>query len=289
MPGQGMTLVCGGGGVWGVAWMTGVAMGLLDAGINLSDAAAMVGTSAGSVVSAQLSSGLLIADLFERQTNPARQPREPAPAAGSMDRLLDLMQRSWRNDRERVRAFCELALQAETISPAGRRANIITRLGLPGPEWPQKPLSITAVDTETMELVVFTARSSVPLVDAVAASCAVPGVWPPTPIEGRRYVDGGVWRTENAHLAQGSKAALVLAPFGRVAGSARDGSGLDTDVAQLEEEGTLVVVISADEAALQAMAPGALDPATRMPAAEAGRKQGQREAAKARKAFDLLR
>lgn len=213
MLGQGMTLVCGGGGVWGVAWMTGVAMGLLDAGINLSDAAAMVGTSAGSVVSAQLSSDLLIADLFERQTNPTRQPREPAPAEGSMGRLLELMQRSWRDDRERVLAFCELALQAETISPAERRANIITRLGLPDPEWPHKPLSITAMDTETLELVVFTASSSVPLVDAVAASCAVPGVWPPTPIDGRRYVDGGVWRTENVHLAQGSKAALVLAPL----------------------------------------------------------------------------
>ncbi|MGO8728014.1 MAG: patatin-like phospholipase family protein [Streptosporangiaceae bacterium] len=36
------------------------------------------------------------------------------------------------------------------------------------------------------------------LVDAVAASCAVPGVWPPVTIGGRRYVDGGVRSSDNA-------------------------------------------------------------------------------------------
>jgi predicted acylesterase/phospholipase RssA len=32
--------------------------------------------------------------------------------------------------------------------------------------------------------------SGVSLVDAVAASCAVPGIWPPVTIAGRRYMDG---------------------------------------------------------------------------------------------------
>lgn len=48
-----LTLVCGGGGVWGVAWMTGLANELANEGIDLRDAATFIGTSAGSVVSTQ--------------------------------------------------------------------------------------------------------------------------------------------------------------------------------------------------------------------------------------------
>ena len=61
---------------------------------------------------------------------------------------------------------------------------------------------ITAVDAVTGEFTVFTADSGVDLVDAVAASCAVPGVWPPVTIGDRRFVDGGVRSPVNADLAE---------------------------------------------------------------------------------------
>lgn len=53
---------------------------------------------------------------------------------------------------------------------------------LPNHDWPQRRLLITAVNAETGAAVVFDRDSGVSLVDAVAASCAVPLVWPPMTI-----------------------------------------------------------------------------------------------------------
>ena len=50
------------------------------------------------------------------------------------------------------------------------------------------------------------------LVDAVAASCAVPGIWPPVTINGRRYIDGGVGSATHADLAAGYDRILVIVP-----------------------------------------------------------------------------
>jgi NTE family protein len=271
-----VTLVCGGGGVWGVAWMTGLALGLADRGADLRTAGAFIGTSAGSVVSTQLASGLDLAHLFARQTDPAAQPREPLPAAGGMPGLTELMQRPYADAAERRQAMCAFALTADTIMPEQRRAAIVERLGLPGEVWPARKLGITAVDAETTELVVFDRDSGVSIYDAVAASCAVPGVWPPTPIRGRRYIDGGCWGTsDNLHLALGAKRVLLLSPMG----AASPGGGLQADVERLRASGAEVVVVSPDEAAMAALAIGALDPASRKPAAEAGRRQAGLEAA----------
>ena len=49
-------LVLGGGGVTGVAWELGILHGLAEAGVDLTDADLVVGTSAGSVVAAQITS-----------------------------------------------------------------------------------------------------------------------------------------------------------------------------------------------------------------------------------------
>src|SRR5690349_17804773 len=63
-------LVLGGGGVTGIAWELGVLAGLADAGVDLTSADLVVGTSAGSVVGAQVTSGADLGMLFERQLQP---------------------------------------------------------------------------------------------------------------------------------------------------------------------------------------------------------------------------
>jgi NTE family protein len=283
-----ITLVCGGGGVWGVAWMTGLAKGFADLGLSIASASAFVGTSAGSIVSTQLTSGVSIDELFERQTNPARQPGERAPSAANLEAMTELLRAPWRDDEERLRAMCNLADAAETISAEQRRLDIIERIGIDNAVWPSQPLSIAAIDMETLELQVFDARSGVSLVDAVAASCAVPGVWPPARILGRRYIDGGLWRsTENAQLAAGAQAVLILSPLGRLSASILGGNyRLEEDVRLLEEQGAKVVVIAADDSSLRTMAPGPLDPVTRGPGAEAGRLQASHELDAALSIFD---
>jgi NTE family protein len=127
-----------------------------------------------------------------------------------------------------------------------------------------------AMDATTGERVMFEVGSGVGLVDAVAASSAVPGIWPPVTIGGARFVDGGVYSACNADLAVGYDRVLVLAPMVDPA--------LAAQVSAVEQSGRARVV-SPDEDSLAAFSADALDPGVRAPSAEAGRRQGARVAA----------
>jgi NTE family protein len=71
MTGSGTSaLVLGGGGITGIAWELGILAGLAEAGVDLTDADIVVGTSAGSVVGAQVTNGLPIEDLYATQLEP---------------------------------------------------------------------------------------------------------------------------------------------------------------------------------------------------------------------------
>ncbi|MER5203257.1 patatin-like phospholipase family protein [Streptomyces sp. NPDC002825] len=142
-------------------------------------------------------------------------------------------------------------------------------------DWPARPLLITAVDAETGELTAYDEDSGVPLTDAVTASCAIPGVWPPATIGGRRWIDGGIHSTANAHLAAGYDRIVVVAP------SARGSKVVHSPERQGAEPaagGARVEVITPDEASRKAMGRNALDPARRGAAARAGRVQAEAHA-----------
>jgi NTE family protein len=141
-------------------------------------------------------------------------------------------------------------------------------------DWPAAALSITAVVLETSALVTFDAFSGVSLVEAVAASCAVPGVWPVVDIHGRAYMDGGVYSADNAQLASGAERALILSPLGGVA-TAPSGLGLSDQVSSLQNAGVKVLVIEPDAAARAAMGSNPFDPAIRAPTAVAAKAQGK--------------
>lgn len=269
----GQALVLGGGGVAGIAWTTGLLTGLAEHGQDLTGADLLVGTSAGSVVAAQVTSGRPLAELYARQADPARQtPEIPAEIdfekftadfGGAVTGVTD--------PAEVRRAMGKLALAAETVPEADRRAVVAARL--PVHEWPGQRLVVVAVDAETGEPRRFDRASGVPLVDAVAASCAVPGVWPPVSIEGRRYVDGGIRSMENADYATGSTRITIVAPLGLESLMPVE-KPLLTVVAELRAAGAEIALIAPDEASVAAIGPNALDPSRRTPAAEAGRAQG---------------
>ena len=254
--------------------MVGVLTGLADAGVDVSDADQVVGTSAGSVAGALL---LTAADtMWARQVDPERHADEIF-ASVDLDEMASRFGAAvaGASSEEELRAgIGAMALATETVPEAVRRAVIASRL--PQVAWP-KPLQVTTVDAASGELLVIDADSGYDLVDAVAASCAVPGIWPPVTLGERRYVDGGVRTTLNADLAAGADVVLVLAPMG-VAGSGPLTAGLDD---ALERLGRVVAIEPSDEARA-AMGANPLDPATRRPAAEAGRTQGVAEAARVR-------
>jgi NTE family protein len=271
-------VVLGGGGIWGVAWMTGIIMGLAERGIDITQARCFIGTSAGSIVGSQVAHGESPAELFARQSEPAKQPLQyPQPNSG-LAQLMGLIQLQWESPDARTRAIAEFALNTEPNGPPESQAEIAERLGVPSNDWPARALSITAVDIATCELGIFNAQSGIGLIEAVAASCAVPGVRPPIHLKGRLYMDGGLWRNpENAHLARGERSVVILSPFGGRMPAAPH--SLHSDIEELRQSRSQVALIAADAEALSTVsAIGPLDPATRMPAAKAGRAQGHREA-----------
>src|ERR1700677_4423690 len=211
---EGHALVLGGGGVAGIAWITGLLAGLADAGQDVTGAELIVGTSAGSSLAAQVGSGLALDDLFERQTDPALQAREISVELdmGNLAAEFTELLTGGGSTQDALRRVGTYALQADTVPEARRRAAVGSPL--PSPVWPQRRILLVAVDADTGEMRVFDRQSGVNLTDAVAASCAVPGIWPPVTIEGRRYIDGGTRSNDNADLASGFGEVVVVSPLG---------------------------------------------------------------------------
>ncbi len=267
-------LVLGGGGVAGIAWATGLLAGLADGGHDVAGAGLLIGTSAGAAVAAQLGSGLPLAELLANQTEPGRQAAEiPADVdLAAMMAELGPELAGVSSAQELLRRIGAYALAARTVSEGARRAVIESRL--PVHDWPERALQLTAVDTETGELRVFDRNSGVSLVDAVAASCAVPGIWPAVTIGERRYMDGGARSSDNADLAAGYSRITVISPLGYDARSPSP-RPLRAVVAQLRDGGAEVTVIVPDAVSVAAMGVNPLDPSVRTPTAQAGLAQGQ--------------
>ncbi|MFZ1990016.1 MAG: patatin-like phospholipase family protein [Alphaproteobacteria bacterium] len=272
-------LVLGGGGVSGIAWMIGLIAGLADEGVDLRSAGLMIGTSAGATVGAQLRSGLSTEQLFARQVDPDQQAREISPPFRQLMAMLEAFRplADISDPLERRRRIGRIALDSQTVSEAERRAIIAGRLA--SLEWPAQPLQFTAIDAESGELCIIDADAGVALVDAVAASCAVPGIWPPVTIAGRRYIDGGVRTADNADLATGNASVVILSPIGGVAQTGAP-STLTTETVKLKDAGATAIAVEPEPEARSAMGLNALDPSTRAAAAQAGRAQGRREANK---------
>jgi NTE family protein len=205
-------LVLAGGGLVGIAWELGVLLGLREAGIGTRGWDCIVGTSAGSVVGAA------------------------AGGEGGLDALRDAPWVDSASELNEYTATLDPVAIAEieglwfgrpegpdlaTRAAIGRRAiwagtdqetRFVRTVGtmLPVDAWPA-PLVTTAVDAESGAFRTFDAGSGVPLVAAVAASCAIPGVFPPVTVGGRRYIDGGVRSGTCADLAAGHDLVVLVA------------------------------------------------------------------------------
>jgi NTE family protein len=262
-------LVLGGGGITGIAWEIGLLTGLADAGVDLTGADLVVGTSAGSVVGAQVTAGASLEMLFERQLEPPTGEKVARMTRSALARYAWAMLRSRGKDVDFRRRIGTLALAAEKagLTPSEEERLRIIGSRLVSTEWPDRPLILTAVDAATGEFRTFDRSSGVPLLQAVAASCAVPGVYPPVTIDGRRYVDGGMRSAANADLAADCERLVVLAPIPRGMGPM---ASVDAQVSGLVSR---VAVVSPDAASRSAIGRNVLDPAARAASARAGRAQ----------------
>ncbi|MEU2168043.1 patatin-like phospholipase family protein [Micromonospora chersina] len=270
-------LVLAGGGVAGIAWELGVLRGLADADPTLADrvlaADLIVGTSAGSAVAAQITSGVALDDLYAAQLRPETAEVEVDVNMEELFAEYAAVLTGATGPQDARRRLGGIALAAQTVDPAVRLAAIDARL--PVKQWPDRRLLLPAVDAESGDEAIFTRESGVTLRDAVAASCAVPGIWPPVAIGDRRYVDGGVRSMTNADLAAGADRVLIIQPS--LADTPQPWGDLDAEIAALAP--AAVHVISADQASVDAFGTNALSPATRAASARAGRAVGAAHAA----------
>jgi NTE family protein len=270
-------LVLGGGGIAGIAWETGMLQGIADESATVArallDSDVLVGTSAGSAVAAQIASGPSLGELFTRQILETSNEIDPGVGVEAViDLFLAAMSQPDSTISQQRQRIGKVALTTETVSEPVRRYVIAQRL--PSHGWPGRVLRITAIDIATGELVVFEQDSGVDLVDAVAASCAVPGAWPPVTIGERRYMDGGIGSTINLDVADDCEEAVVLVPAG-VSAPSPFGPGPVAEIAAFRGR---TLGIFADRKSLAAFGPNPLDPHCRLASAEAGRAQGRREA-----------
>lgn len=268
-------LVLAGGGLAGIAWETGILLGIADEApatvAALLDSDVLVGTSAGSAVAAQISSGTPLQELFERQVAGTVAEMDPGV---SIEQITDLFVAAMlvpdATTEQKLQRIGAVAAGTATVAEPVRRQVIADRL--PSHAWPERVLRLTGIDIDTGELTVFDRHTGVSLVDAVAASCAVPGAWPPVSINDRRYMDGGVGSTVNMPVAADCDAVVVLVPSGENSPSPFGGGAAE----EIKAFPAAALAVFADDDALAAFGPNPLDPACRAPSALAGRAQGRR-------------
>ncbi len=280
-------LVLGGGGAAGNAWLIGIIAGLFDAGLDVTEADLVIGTSAGSTAAAQISSATpaeLLAGILsaapQRGTGPVGSGRGRVPnrpVADHMERTSGIIAAA-EDAADMRRRMGAAALEMDAASDGSGqthwRATVAARL--PSQHWPERTVLITAVDAHTGEPVVFDRHSGVDLADAVAASCANGFGVPPYGIGGNRYIDGGYRRNENADLAAGYGRVLVLSPLGGRTRHPLDwGMQLAAQVDELRAGGSRVETILPDCDSRRAFGTNLMDLSTRPPAARAGYDQGR--------------
>jgi len=215
--------VLGVGGTLGEAWLRGALSGLESAsGLDFRDCEYFVGSSAGSIVAATLAAGRRP----EAGNRAAREWGEAAPEAGEGPGLLGRAARgAGKVGVAAASPFAPLALAG--AAPAGRAVRAAALRAMPhttrslvrlgrhldalGARFDGR-LRISAVDKASGRRVMFGAPAAprADVSEAVLASCAVPGVFSPVRIDGREYVDGGVWSPTNLDAAPAGRGSSVL-------------------------------------------------------------------------------
>jgi len=229
-------LALAGGGPIGAIYEIGTLVALSEAleGLDFNELDVYVGVSAGALIAAGLANGMTPAAMCRMfiDSDSAEVPFDPAillrPALGEYaQRLRRLPQLLWASARDYLEDPLHRDLLASferlgRVLPAGLFDNrgiaeMMERLfhhaGRSNDFRDLKHrLFLVATDLDTGAAVAFGSpgHDHVPISTAVQASAALPGLYPPVPIDGRWYVDGALKKTMHASVALKAGAELVL-------------------------------------------------------------------------------
>ena len=270
----------GGGGVFFVAWQLAYLKAIVEARVNLGGARRVVGTSAGSITAVAFTSKR-VSRLHDELSLIAKVPAlvsALAPSGGlhpSQERALELFRTATHASPELIKQIGFASLAATTPSDATMRRNV--GLVVRARRWPSHKLFITAVDCYTGERIVIRQEHGIPPADAMAASSAVPGLFPPQRIGDRRCMDGGVSGTGvHLDLVAGARRVLVLKLNVETDKSGMTGTPADVEAENraLIESGTSVLVRSPDTVDLELL----MSPQSVAAGLQMGRDQGKADA-----------
>ena len=279
-------LVLGGGGPAGIAWEVGLVAGLALAGVDVGRADLVLGTSAGSFLGAQIVTGIDPQVLAQMHVATSQElaRRGHAPQAKEPLALYEFMRRMPQDSeppRSLLMEMGQLALSSETIAEAEFVSRFNGMFG-PTPTWSPR-YGCTAVRARDGEFKIWTLADHVDLQRAVAASCAVPGVFPPVTLNGEAWMDGGARSWTNADCAAGHRKVIVAAvvlPINRKLHL----PVLERERKAIEAAGGEAVFLMPDDESLAAMGGELMGAPRGAEITAAGTAQGQREGA-ALKAF----
>ncbi|MEV0293433.1 patatin-like phospholipase family protein [Nocardia sp. NPDC050710] len=281
---RGLAIGCGGtiGAAWIVAALTAV-RDVLE--WDPREADILIGTSAGAEYVTMLGSGVPVDELVAMQegrgtnpillehmrSGPGRFPPLPKPRLGALTASL-----RGPDSGQRL-----LTAGSRLLPVGGGDASWLQRLAErlnPGRDWVPHPATwLVSMDYATGERVPFGAPDApaATLGAALRASWAIPGWFPPVPIAGRRFVDGGAGSTASVDLlaGQGLDEVVVLAPMasaGRIPATGlghllerqlrhRMSAQLDAEIAELRAAGTKVLLLAATAEDLAVMGPNFMD------------------------------
>ncbi len=258
------TLVLGGGGPVGAAWIAGLCQGFLQRNIDVGMADEILGTSAGAVAGAWLATRTPLDGLIPAMTERATSHSGPSDRA-LFNRMAGTSGREFPSVVE-MRSIAQAAARSMPPVDAAEIAGIWSQW-ISDVAWP-KSLRVTTID-DAGSLRVWDAEDGLSLAEGVAMSTAAPGIAPPVRLRGHIWIDGGVRSTTNADCIRRApqrvaQEVLVLAPL--------PGPLLNREIAALH--GAHVVLVTPEPGSL---ADGdlarMLDPAATVAAARAGRRK----------------
>lgn len=230
-----------GGGPLGAIYEIGALVALDEAlaGLEPADCDVYVGVSSGSFIAAGLANGMTPQAMYRMfiATEAADDPFEPdllmRPALAEYGRRLAALPELFRAAARSYLAaplshgffesFQRLtrAIPAGLFDNAGIGAYLTELFAAPGRTNDFRKLRhklfIVATDLDSGEAVPFgtPGRDDVPIAEAVKASAALPGLFPPVEIGGRHYVDGALIKTLHASVAlkEGAKLMICVNPL----------------------------------------------------------------------------
>ncbi len=232
---RGIGLALAGGGPLGAIYEIGALCALEETvtGLDLNALDGYVGVSAGGFVAAGLANGMTprqLCDAFIGNAGPLRDRVPPSlffrPAWGELLRRLSAL------PAQAARAGLAYAVQGRSLLGSLEQLGAVLPTGVfdQGPLQAQlrrmfaapgrsddfrqlrQRLVIVATDLDSGEAAPFglPGWDHVPLSVAVAASAALPGLFPPVVIDGRSYVDGALKKTLHARVLLDMQLGLVL-------------------------------------------------------------------------------